>query len=48
MVGRKELLPLVDELAAKIASFEPEAVRRAKEAVWRGMDLSLRDGLDLE
>ncbi len=48
VVAREGLLPLVDDLALTIASFEPEAVRRAKEAVLRGSDLPLRDGLDLE
>ena len=48
VVAREELLPVVDDLALAIASFEPEAVRAAKEAVLRGSDLPLRDGLDLE
>ena len=48
VVPRKELLARADELASTIASFDPEAVRRAKEALARGRDLSLPDGLDLE
>ncbi len=48
VVSRNALFPLVNDLALTIASFEPEAVRRAKEAVMRGRDLPLADGLDLE
>lgn len=48
VVAPKELLPLVDELALKISFFDPEVVRKAKEAVLRGLDLPLRDGLDFE
>ncbi len=48
VVSRSALFPLADDLALTIASFEPEVVRRAKEAVMRGRDLPLADGLDLE
>jgi enoyl-CoA hydratase/carnithine racemase len=48
VVARSELFPLADDLALAIASLDPEAVRRAKEAVMRGCDLPLADGLDLE
>jgi len=48
VVSRGALFPLADDLALTIASFEPEVVRRAKEAVMRGRDLPLADGLDLE
>jgi len=48
VVPRKELLTLAEELAGTIASFDPQAVRRAKEALARGRDLPLPDGLDLE
>lgn len=48
VVARQELLPTVDEIAAKIISMNQEAVRRAKEAVVRGLDMSLADGLALE
>jgi enoyl-CoA hydratase len=48
VVPRGELFPVVENIARKIASFNPAAVRKAKEAVLRGSDLSLPDGLDLE
>jgi len=35
-------------MARKIASHDPAAVRFAKQAVVRGMDMSLREGLNLE
>ena len=43
-----ELLKAAEEIAKKIASCNPTAVRYAKQAVVRGLDLSLADGLDLE
>lgn len=48
VVPRAALLPAVESMARNIASFDPAAVRKAKEAVLRGLDLSLSDGLDLE
>jgi enoyl-CoA hydratase/carnithine racemase len=38
----------VESIAHRIASFDPGAVRKAKEAVLKGSDLSLQNGLDLE
>ena len=35
-------------MAKKIASYDPIAVRNAKQAVVRGLDLALSEGLDLE
>ena len=43
-----ELLKAAEEIAKKIASCNPTAVRYAKQAVVRGLDLSLAEGLDLE
>jgi enoyl-CoA hydratase len=43
-----ELLQTAEEIAKKIASCNPTAVRYAKQAVVRGLDLSLAEGLDLE
>ena len=43
-----EQLKAAEEVAKKIASCNPTAVRYAKQAVVRGLDLSLADGLDLE
>ena len=43
-----ELLPQAEELAKKIASGGPIALRYAKEAVIKGLDLTLEQGLRLE
>ena len=43
-----QLAAAVDELAAQIAGGSPIAARYAKEAVGKGMDLSLDQGLVLE
>jgi enoyl-CoA hydratase len=48
LVAREALLPTVEEMARRIASFDPAAVRCAKQAVRRGMDMNLREGLHLE
>jgi enoyl-CoA hydratase/carnithine racemase len=48
LLPRSELLNEVDETARKIASFDPAVVQNAKQAVKRGMDMSLAQGLDLE
>jgi enoyl-CoA hydratase len=48
IVPKSELLQTVEQMAVKIASHDPGAVRSAKEAVVRGMDMSLQDGLALE
>lgn len=48
VVPKGKLLETAEEMARKIASFSPMAVRRAKEAVVRGLDLSLPEGLNLE
>jgi enoyl-CoA hydratase len=48
VVPREELRGVVDETARKIASFDVQAVRNAKQAVTRGMDMTLEQGLDLE
>ncbi len=48
VVSRNELLPEVERLARKIADFDPVAVSYAKQAVTRGLDLSLEEGLELE
>jgi enoyl-CoA hydratase/carnithine racemase len=47
-VPRQELLSAVEEIAAKIISLSQEVVRCAKEAVVRGLDMSLAEGLELE
>ncbi len=48
VVPKGELLQEADAAATKIASFKPEVVRAAKEAVRRGADLPLAEGLALE
>jgi enoyl-CoA hydratase/carnithine racemase len=48
IVTREQLLPEVEKLAKKIASFNPAAIRATKQAVVRGCDLTLDEGLELE
>jgi len=48
VVPKDKLLNTAVELAKKIASYDPKAVRNAKQAVVRGSDLPLTEGLDLE
>ena len=42
------LLPAVLEIAQKIAGNAPIAVRQAKQAIHRGLQMSLADGLAFE
>lgn len=48
MVPKDKLLETAEEIAEKIASYDPVAVGNAKKAVIRGLDLPLTEGLDLE
>ena len=48
VVRRDKLLQTAEEMARKIASYSPMAVRNAKQAIIKGMDLPLVEGLDLE
>jgi enoyl-CoA hydratase len=48
VVTRRELLPTVEAMASTIASMPPLAVRCAKEAIVRGSDMTLAEGLELE
>jgi enoyl-CoA hydratase len=48
IVPRNELFPRVDGIAQTIASYDPVVVRNAKQAVTKGMDMTLAQGLDLE
>jgi enoyl-CoA hydratase/carnithine racemase len=48
VVPKDKLLQTVEEMAKKIASYDPIAVRNAKQAVVRGLDLPLTEGLELE
>ena len=48
IVPREKLLQTVEEMAKKIASYPARASRSAKQAVVKGLDLTLDQGLDLE
>jgi len=48
VVSRKDLAETALKMAQKIASLNPDAVRATKEAVTRGLDLGLSDGVKLE
>src|SRR5512136_277817 len=48
LVPKGELLETVEGIAKKIASYDPMAVRNAKQAIVRGLDLPLTEGLELE
>jgi enoyl-CoA hydratase len=48
VVPRDKLLQTAEGMAQKIASYNRIAVRNAKQAVVKGLDLTLSDGLDLE
>ena len=48
VVPKKELFPLAENIARKIMSRAPIAVRLAKEAINRGLDISLEEGMEVE
>lgn len=48
VVSRQELMPVVTEMAQAIASKSPLAVKYAKEAICKGLELTLEQGLRLE
>jgi enoyl-CoA hydratase len=48
IVSREYLLPTAEAMARKILSYPQPAVRAAKQAVRRGLDLTLAEGLALE
>lgn len=48
VVPRQELPAAADEMAVRIASLEPNVVQLTKQAVCRGLDMSLAEGLALE
>jgi enoyl-CoA hydratase len=48
VVPRKDLSSRVEAMASRIASFSPSAVASIKEAIVRGADLTLAEGLDME
>ncbi len=48
VVPRKDLLLAAEGVASRIKAFHPLAITCAKEAITRGLDLSLEQGLELE
>jgi len=48
VVSRDKLLPTVEGIARKILSYNQTAVKSAKQAITRGLDLTLNEGLELE
>jgi enoyl-CoA hydratase len=48
VVPREELFSQAEALAKKIAGFDPVTIASAKQAITRGLDLSLEQGLELE
>ena len=48
VVPRAQLLPAASGLAREIMAHDARVVRTIKEAVNRGLDLSLGEGLELE
>lgn len=48
VVSRHDLLPAAERLANKIKAYSPTALSCAKQAITRGLDLSLEQGLELE
>ncbi len=48
VVPRSKLLPAAERLASRIKAYHPVAVSYAKQAVTRGLELSLEQGLELE
>jgi len=48
VVSRADLLPAAERLARKIIACDAIAVACAKQAITRGLDLSLEEGLELE
>ncbi len=48
VVPRNELLPTAKEIARKILSYNQMAIKEAKQAIIKGLDLTLSEGLELE
>ena len=48
VVSRHDLLPAAERLAYKIKAYSPIILSYAKQAIIRGLDLSLEQGLELE
>ena len=48
VVSREELYATAERMAMRLAAADREAVRAAKQAVWRGLDMTLTAGLEME
>jgi enoyl-CoA hydratase len=48
VVSRNELYPTADKIAKQIAQFNPLVVNRIKQAIMRGLELSIAEGLEME
>jgi len=48
VVSRDDLLPAAERLANRIKAYNPVVISYAKQAITRGLDLSLEQGLELE
>jgi len=48
LMPRADLYLEAEKLAKKIQSYDKKAVRAIKQSVWRGLDLSLNEGLAME
>ena len=48
MVPKGEHVKAAEEMAGKIAKLNPNVVRQAKQAIMRGLDLPLTEGLETE
>lgn len=48
IVPKNELMPTAERMAKQIANFDRVAVMSARQAVVKGLDLTLREGLELE
>jgi enoyl-CoA hydratase len=48
VVSRDELMPTAENMADRMKSFDPVAVSYIKQAVTRGLDMTLSQGLELE
>ncbi len=48
VVPRNALFAEAEKMARRIAGYDPQAVCRAKQAVTRGLDMTLEEGLALE
>jgi enoyl-CoA hydratase len=48
LVSRDRLMPMANEIAGRIVSLPQQAVKYAKQAITRGLDMNLAEGLELE